>query len=182
VGRAVGVRGRATARRGRSLAGGTSTRRAPGLTSSSSGPGRRTSSPSTAACRWSRFASTGKVVPRPQRDTDERHVLLGRDAGDDAERAVPAGDADRRPRCRRVPRQLGGVVPSLEQVQVDSAPARFLRELLRRGGLVPRARVDEQERLRQRLRSRAASTRGRRGRGDRLDRPGRRPRCRSACA
>ena len=53
----------------------------------------------------------GEVVPRPERDADERHVLLDRDLCDGSERAVAARHPEHV--CVGLPRQLRQVVPFL---------------------------------------------------------------------
>ena len=85
----------------------------------------------------------GEMVPRPERDADERHVLLDRDRCDGGERAVAAGHSEHV--GTRVPRQLRQVVPVLERAHVDATAARRLAELL--GGRRVRAGVwvDDQD-------------------------------------
>ena len=87
----------------------------------------------------------GEVVARPERDADERHVLLDRDLGDRAERAVPA----RHPEHVRVcaPRDLRQVVALLEEVDVDAALARGVAQLLGARRARAGAWVDDEESL-----------------------------------
>ena len=60
-----------------------------------------------------------EVVPRPERDADERDVLLDRDLGDGGERAVAAGHAEHVGAGR--PRELLQVVSVLEEAHLDAA-------------------------------------------------------------
>ena len=73
----------------------------------------------------------GEVVAGPERDADERNVLLDRDVGDRRERAVPARHPQHVSVC--APRDLGQVVPLLEEVHVDPALPRSVAQLFRAG-------------------------------------------------
>ncbi len=68
-----------------------------------------------------------EVVPRPERDADERHVLLDRDLGDGGERAVAAGHAEHV--GSGAPRELLQVVAVLEEAHLDAAALRRVAEL-----------------------------------------------------
>ena len=71
------------------------------------------------------------MIPRPERDADEGHVLLDRDLGDGGERPVAAGHPEH---VRAgVPRELVQIVPVLEEAHVDAAALRRVAELLGRG-------------------------------------------------
>jgi hypothetical protein len=123
-----------------------------------------------------------KVIPRSERDADERKIALERDGCDRSQRAVPARHPERAaPGIGSFARQLARVLALLEDVRVDPEAFRLAEELGRRGAAVSRAGIDEQEAFRQRLRWREASTPARLGRDGRPDRSGRTPRCRSAC-
>ena len=85
----------------------------------------------------------GEVVPRPERDADERHVLLDRDLGDRRERAVAAGHPEH---VRAgLPRHLGQVVALLQQVDGDAPLARGVAELVGTRRVRAGAWVDDEE-------------------------------------
>ena len=73
----------------------------------------------------------GEMVAGPERDADERNVLLDRDAGDRSERAVPSRHPQHVSVC--APRDLGQVVPLLEEVHVDPELPSSVAELFRAG-------------------------------------------------
>ena len=108
----------------------------------------RRSSPSKRVERGERVVAVEpevarEVVARPERDDDERQVALDRDRGHARHRAVAAGRAEH----VRVglARQLGGVVALAQDVRLDPARLRRLRQLLRARALGPAARIDQQE-------------------------------------
>ena len=84
-----------------------------------------------------------EVVPRAERDADEREVALERRFGDRCKRAVAPRDPQRVGLGR--PRELGGVIGGLEDPRVDSPRARLLQEFLRARAPVARARVDVEQ-------------------------------------
>ncbi len=69
-----------------------------------------------------------EVIPRPERDADERDVLLDRDLGDGGERPVAAGHPEHVGAGGS--RELGQVVPVLEEAHLDAAALRRVAELL----------------------------------------------------
>ena len=73
----------------------------------------------------------GEVVAGPERDADERNVLLDRHLGDRRERAVPARHPQHVSVC--APCHLRQVVPLLEEMHVDASLARGVAELVRAG-------------------------------------------------
>ncbi len=88
-----------------------------------------------------------EVIPRPERDADERDLLLDRDLGDGGERPVAAGHAEHV--GAGVPRQLVQVVSVLEETHVDTAALRRVAKLLGRGRVRAGAGVDDQESVHQ---------------------------------
>jgi hypothetical protein len=68
-----------------------------------------------------------EVVPRPEGDADERHVLLDRDRGDGGERAVAAGHAEHV--GPGAPGELLQIVPVLEEAHLDAAGGCRVAEL-----------------------------------------------------
>jgi hypothetical protein len=84
----------------------------------------------------------GEVVPRAERDDDERDVVLDGHLGHGCERAVAARDADRpvRGAC-----QLDRVVPRLEHPRLDPEPLSLAAELARVRSSAAGARVDDEE-------------------------------------
>ena len=73
----------------------------------------------------------GEVVAGPERDADERNVLLDRHLGDRRERAVPARHPQHVSVC--APCDLLQVVSLREEVHVDAALPRSVAELLGAG-------------------------------------------------
>lgn len=85
-----------------------------------------------------------KVVPRAERDADEREVALDRHLCDRRERSVAAGDAERVGLGGAG--ELGRIVGlRMEYVRLDAAAAGLLDKVLRARIVVTRARVDQQE-------------------------------------
>ena len=83
------------------------------------------------------------MVPRAERDADERGVRVEGDRGDGGKRAVASrGADDRRP---GVPDQLGRIVAPPEDVRLHAPLLRRAVELGRARVVVPGARVDQQE-------------------------------------
>ena len=70
---------------------------------------------------------TREVVPRPEGDADEWHVLLDRDRGDSGERTVAAGHAEHV--GSGAPRELLQIVAVLEEAHLDAAGGRRVAEL-----------------------------------------------------
>ena len=71
-----------------------------------------------------------EVVPRPERDADERQVALERDRRDGGERAVPTGDTQGfRSGVGRPAGVLGRVVLFAEDMDVDTEATSLLGEL-----------------------------------------------------
>jgi hypothetical protein len=89
---------------------------------------------------------SGEVVPCPERNADERKVALESDRRDGSERAVSTGHSQGfRSGLGRPAGNLGRVVVLAEDVDVDPKTTSFLGELFRRGLLVSRPRVDQEE-------------------------------------
>jgi hypothetical protein len=85
-----------------------------------------------------------EVVPRPERDADERFPAFDSDSRDGSNGAVAARDADRCASGRSFPGELAGVVTLGEDVRLDAALAGRRDQFVRRRALVPGARVDEE--------------------------------------
>jgi hypothetical protein len=89
---------------------------------------------------------SGEVVPRPERNADEREVALQGDRRDCRVRAVSTGHSQGfRSGLGRSAGNLGRVVVLAEDVDVDRKATSFLGELFRRGPLVSRPRIDQEE-------------------------------------
>ena len=86
----------------------------------------------------------GEVIPRPERDADERDVLLQRDLRDGGERAVAAGHPEHV--RARAPGELGQIVALLEKSDVDAAGAGGVAQLLRGRGVGAGVRIDDEDR------------------------------------
>src|SRR3954465_11904558 len=87
----------------------------------------------------------GEMVPRAERDADERGTGLECDPGDGAERAVASRHAE-----NLGPRGLGPRARALapgEDVRLDAEPLRRGDELIGARRIVPRPGVDDQESL-----------------------------------
>jgi hypothetical protein len=86
------------------------------------------------------------VVPRPERNADERKVALEGDRSDGGERSVSTSHSQGfRSGLGHSAGNLGRVVVLGEGVDVDTNATSFLGELFRRGPLVSRPRVDQEE-------------------------------------
>jgi hypothetical protein len=86
------------------------------------------------------------VVPRPERNADERNVALVGNRRDGCERAVSTGHSQGfGPGLGRPAGNLGRVVVLAEDVDVDTKATSLLGELFGRGPLVSRPRVDQEE-------------------------------------
>jgi hypothetical protein len=89
---------------------------------------------------------SGEVVPRPERNADERNVVLEVDSRNGGERAVSTGRSQGvRSGLGRPAGNLRRVVVLAEDVDVDPKATSFLGELFRRGPLISRPRVDQEK-------------------------------------
>jgi hypothetical protein len=85
---------------------------------------------------------TREVVPRAERDADERQVALDRRLRELRQRAVAARDPDR---AGGTASQLGAIVVVAEDSRFDSPFPRLVGELFRARALCARARIDEEQ-------------------------------------
>jgi hypothetical protein len=86
------------------------------------------------------------MVSGSEGHTDKRKITREGNLRYGRERAVAAGDANRRGApFGSLGRAGSGVVALLELVRLDPAPSRFLGQLPRRRRLVARTGVDEEE-------------------------------------
>ena len=87
----------------------------------------------------------GEVIAGPERDADERNVLLDRHLGHRSQRAVSACHSEGLGAC--VPRDLRKVFPLLEEMDLDGKPTRSVNQLVRARRARSRALVDDEESL-----------------------------------
>jgi hypothetical protein len=89
---------------------------------------------------------SGEVVPSPERNADERKVALEGDRDDGGERSVSTRHSQGfGSGLGRSAGNLGRVVVLGEDVDVDTKATSFVGELFRRGPLVSRPRIDQEE-------------------------------------
>jgi hypothetical protein len=84
----------------------------------------------------------GEVVPRAERDADERQVAFDRRFPERRQRTVAAGDSDR---ARGTESELGAIVVVAEDSRLDATPLRLIGELFRARAFSARARIDEEQ-------------------------------------
>jgi hypothetical protein len=82
------------------------------------------------------------MVPRAERDADERQVAFDRRLREVRQRAVAAGDSDR---ARGAASQLGAIVVLAEDPRLDPTLPRLVGELFRARAFSARARIDEEQ-------------------------------------
>ena len=89
---------------------------------------------------------SGKVVPGPERDADEGHVVLESLAGHGPQRPISSGHPERgNARLCTLPGDRGDIVLALEHVGVDPPSLGLCDQLLGRRLIVSRPRIDDQE-------------------------------------